>query len=364
MPAIEASVRPILRTVLTVVAVVLVLYLLYLLRKPIAWIIIAGFIALAVSGPVNWLARRMRRGLAIAIVYITLILIPIGIGAALIPPLVNEGIEFADNAPDYVDEIKDYVENNDTLRDINDDYAITTKLEEEANKLPNKIGDAAGVLGDIGVGIVNSIFAGVTILVLSIFLVAKGGRWIEDFLTSRDPDHAERMRRAFDHIRTAVANYVGGALLQATIAGITAFIVLTIVGSPFAGPLAVLMFFFDLIPVVGATLGAVLVGVTLIFEGWTAVIIWSIYSIVYQQVENYLIQPQIQRRAVQVDPFVVLVAVLFGTTLFGVPGALLAIPTAASLQIGVREWMAYRRDVAAQEASEAATEGGPPPAPA
>jgi predicted PurR-regulated permease PerM len=353
MPAIESAVRPILRTVLTVVAVVIVLYLLYLLRKPISWIVIAGFIAIAVAGPVNRLGQYMRRGLAITLVYLGLVLVPVGLGVLLIPPLVNEVIEFADNAPDYVNELQDYVEKNDTLRGIEEDYDITTKLEEEASELPNRVGDAAGILGDIGVGLVNSIFAGVTILVLSIFMVANGRRWIEGFLERRDPDHAERIERALDRIGSAIGNYVGGALVQATIAGITAFIVLTAIGSPFAAPLAVVMFFFDLIPVVGATLGAVLIGVTLIFEGLVAVIVWAVYSIVYQQIENYVIQPQIQRRAVQVDAFVVLVAVLFGSTLFGVPGALLAIPTAASIQIAVREWMAYRRDIAAEEAAEA-----------
>jgi predicted PurR-regulated permease PerM len=357
MPTIEANVRPVVRTVLIVVAVIVCLYVIYLLRTPISWLIVAGFIAVALSGPVNALQRRVRRrGLAIAIVYVTLILIPIGIGAALIPPIVSEGTEFAENVPQYVDELQQYVQENEQLREINEDYDITSKLEEEAAKLPNRIGDATGVLGDIGVGLVNSIFAGVTILVLSIFMVAKGRGWVEGFLRTRNPDQAQRIGRALDHIGAAVGNYVGGALLQAVVAGLTAFLVLTLVGSPFAVPLAVVMFFFDLIPVVGATLGAVLIGITLIFEGLTAVIIWALYSIVYQQVENYMIQPQIQRRATEVDAFVVVVAVLFGATLFGIPGALLAIPTAASIQIAIKEWMAYRRDLAAADAA-----GDPPP---
>jgi predicted PurR-regulated permease PerM len=346
MPAGESNTRIILRAVLIVVAVVIVLYIIYLLRKPLSWLVIAAFIAIAVSGPVNILSRHMRRGLAIAVVYLILVLIPIGIGALIVPSMVNQGEDLANNAPEYAEDVTTFVNENETLRNLNQDYNITGKIEEEAAKLPDKIPDAAGTLQDIGVGFVNSVFAALTIFILSIFMVGGGRRWIERFLETRNPDQTERMERAFDHIGTAVGNYVGGALLQALIAGITSFLVLTILGVPFAAPLAVIVFFFDLIPLVGATLGAVLVAIVTLFVNFpVALIVWVIYSIGYQQVENYVIQPQIQRRAVAIEPFVVLVAVLFGGTLFGIIGALLAIPAAASIQIAIREWMAYRREV-------------------
>jgi len=346
MPAGESTSRLILRAVLIVVAVVLVLYVVYLLRRPLSWLVIAVFIAIAVSGPVNVLSRHMRRGLAIAVVYVTLLLIPVGLGALLIPSLVNQGEDLANNAPEYAQDVTDFVNENETLRNLNDDYDITTKLQDEAEKLPSKIGDAASTLRDIGIGFVNSVFAGLTILILSIFMVSRGRGWIERFLETRNPEQKERIGRALDHIGNAVGNYVAGALLQATIAGITSFIVLTILGVPFAGPLALVVFFFDLIPLVGASLAAVLVAVVTLFVNFpVALIVWVIYAIAYQQVENYVIQPQIQRRAVAVEPFVVLVAVLFGSTLFGIIGALLAIPAAASIQIAIREWMAYRREV-------------------
>ena len=346
MPAGESTSRLILRAVLILVAVALVLYVIYLLRRPLSWLVIAAFIAVAVSGPVSVLSRHMRRGLAIAVVYLILVLIPIGLGAMLIPSLVTQGEDLANNAPEYAQDVTDFVNRNETLRNLNDDYDITSKIQEEAEKLPSKLGDAAGTLRDIGIGFVNSVFAGLTIFILSIFMVAGGRRWIERFLATREPEQKQRIARTLDHIGAAVGNYVGGALLQALIAGVTAFIVLTILGVPFAGPLALIVFFFDLIPLVGATLGAVLVAVVTLFVNFPiALIVWVIYSIAYQQVENYVIQPQIQRRAVAVEPFVVLVAVLFGGTLFGIIGALLAIPAAASIQIAIREWMAYRREV-------------------
>jgi predicted PurR-regulated permease PerM len=360
MPRIDSPVRVIARNVVVVALVVLVLYVLYLLRKPISWLVIAAFLAVALAGPVNFAQRYMKRGVAIFLVYLTLLLIPIGLGAALLPPIVNQVSDVATNAPEYVQDVEDYVNKNETLNDLNQKYDITEKLGDEADKLPSKAGDAAGVLRDIGFGLVNSVFAGVTILILSIFMVSAGPRWIEGFIRMQRPEHAERIERTLRRIANAVGNYVGGALLQATIAGLASFTMLTILGVPFAGPLAVVVFVFDLIPVVGATIASLLVAIVTAFVNFpVALIVWVVFAIVYQQVENYLIQPQIQKRATKIEAFVVLVAVLFGSTLFGILGAILAIPTAASIQIAVHEYREYRREL--ESAEEEA--GGPTPAP-
>jgi predicted PurR-regulated permease PerM len=360
MPKVDSPARVIARNVLVIASVVLILYVVYLLRTPISWLIIAAFLAVAVGGPVNFFQRYMKRGLAIALVYLGLLAIPIGLGAVLVPPIVNQVSDVATNAPHYVHDIEDYVHKNKTLNDLNDKYDITQKLTDEANKLPSKAGDAAGVLRDIGFGLVSSIFAGLTILILSIFMVASGPRWIENFIRMQRPEHAERIERTLRKVANAVGNYVGGALLQATIAGLAAFLMLTILGVPFAGPLAVVVFVFDLIPVIGATIAAFFVGIVTLFVNFpVTLIIWVIFAIVYQQVENYLIQPQIQKRATKIEAFIVLVAVLFGSTLFGILGAILAIPAAASIQIAAYEYREYRRE------SEGAEEeaGGPTPAP-
>lgn len=342
--------RAALRTVLTVVAVAVSLYVVVQLREPLIWLVIAAFIAIAMSGPVNVLHRRTgRRGLSIAIAYMALVLIPIAIGALLIPSLVGQIENLADNIPEYAKDVTKFVNENQTLNDLNDKYDFTSEIQNAADDLPSRIGDAAGLLQDIGVGVVNSIFVAVTILILSIFMVGGGPRWATTFVRSQPPERSERIERTLTRIADAVGNYVGGALLQATIAGVSAFIVLTILGAPFAGPLALVVAFFDLIPVVGATIAAVGIGVVMLFVNFpVGVIVWTIWAIVYQQVENYVIQPRIQSKAVEVEAFVILVAVLFGSTLFGVIGAILAIPAAATLQIVWREYRDYRREVVAK----------------
>jgi predicted PurR-regulated permease PerM len=324
------SPRILVRTLFIFVLFAISLYLIFLLRKPIGWVLIATFLAVALSGPVNVLNQWMRRGFAITIVYFGLLLVPIGIGALIIPPLVTQGNNLIQNLPKYAQDVQDYTDKNERLRKIEADYNITEKLQQQAEKLPARVGDAANVLGNIGLGLVNSLFALFTILVLTAFLLGSGAGWVNRALELRPAEHSTRMRKALDHMGKAVGAYVGGVLAQATLAAILAYIVLAILGVPFAGALAIVIFFADLVPLVGATIGAVLVGVVTVFGDFpTATIVWVIYSIVYQQVENTLIQPQIQKRAVNVHPFIVLVAVLFGSTLLGVLGALVAIPIAA-----------------------------------
>jgi len=337
------STRSVLRVVLIVLAVVGVLMLVRLLWVPIAWLILATFLAIALSGPVNILARRMRRGLAITIVYLTVLLVPIALAGLIVPPLVRQGVDFVEKLPQYSNDLQDYVHKNKKLNKLNNDLGLTDRVNKLANDAPNRIGAAAGVLRDLGSGLVNSIFAGFTIFILSIFMVARGRGWMDAAIDLRGTEHADKVKAAVDRIAAAVGNYVGGAIVQATIAAISSFVVLTILGVPFAGALAVIVGILDLIPLIGATIAAVGVGLVTLFADFpTATIVWVIFALSYQQFENYVIQPQIQKRAVELEPFVVLVSVLFGGALFGIIGALLAIPVAATIQISIQEWWRYR----------------------
>jgi predicted PurR-regulated permease PerM len=351
MPAVPSSAAPgtlsarvVLRVVLVVLLVVLALWLIYLLRRPLTWVFIAGFLAIALSGPVNWLHRRTgRRGISIALVYLALILVPVLLAAILVPPIVEQLNNLVNNLPVYVQDLQDFVAKNDRLRQLEEDYNITAELQNQARTLPGRFGDAAGILSDIGLGLVNSVFAGVTILVLSLFMIGSGRGWLDWIADRQGLERAVWLKRLYDRIGVAVGNYVAGALGQALIAGVLAYIVLLILGVPYAGSLAVVIFLLDLVPLVGATLGAILVGIITLFSDFPVVtIVWVIWSIVYQQVENNVIQPRIQSRAVSVHPFVVLTSVLFGSTLFGVLGALLAIPVAAAIQISIVEYSRLR----------------------
>ena len=365
VPAGTLSVRVILRTVLVIVGVVLALYLIYRVRKPLSWIFIAGFLAIALAGPINFLGRSMRKGFAIALVYVLLILIPVVIAALLVPPIVEQVNLLIQNVPKYAADLSDFVQRNDRLRSLEENYNITAELQKQAATLPARAGDAASILSNIGLGVVNSVFAGVTILILSVFMVGSGRTWLDWLARRQGPEHGEWMDRLFNRIGRAVGNYVAGALGQALIAGVLAWIVLLILGVPYAGSLAVIIFLLDLVPLVGATLGAIIVGIITLFNDFPQdTIAWIIWSDVYQQVENRVIQPRIQARALEVHPFVVLVSVLFGSTLFGIVGALIAIPVAAAIQISITEYNRFRQQTLADSivAPPTSRPAGPPPA--
>lgn len=366
----ELSTRTILRIIAVVVVCAVALGLIWLLRKPIFWILMAAFIAVALSGPINFLDRRgLPRPLAIAAVYVTLLLIPAGLIAIVVPPIVTQGTELAEHAPEYAREAEKFIQENEQLNKLNEKYDLSTELQKQAQQLPTKIGDAASVLGNIGLGLVNSVFALLNILIMSIFLVSRGRGWINPLINLRPLDERPRLHRIADDVGAAVAGYVQGAIMVAFIAGISTYVMLTILGVPFRAPLAVLAGLASLVPLVGATLAAIMIGIVTLFVDFpTTTIIWAVWAIAYQQFENNVIQPQIQKRTVQVHPFGVLVAVLFGATLLGVVGALVAIPVGASVQILVRETMAYRRErygrVAYEDLpGEEPPDGGPSPQP-
>jgi predicted PurR-regulated permease PerM len=342
------SARGVLRVVVIVVLSAFALYLLYRLRQPISWVLAAGFLAICASGPVGRLSKRMPRGAAVAVVYAGIVLTPIVAGAILIPPVVNQGVRLVNQVPGYVKDLDKTVKENEQLRELDKNYDLTGKLQSAADDLIRKVGQATGALVKIGAGLLNSVFALITIFVMSIFLVSRGPVWAERSVAMRPPDQAAALRRALERITDAIGAYVGGALLQALVAGVITFVALTILGVPSPLALALVVAILDLLPLVGATLGAVIVAVVTLFHDFpTVTIIWVVFAVAYQQFENYVVQPRIQSRAVDLDPFIIVVAALFGGTLLGVVGALVAIPTAAAIQIAVREFLAYRRGLGA-----------------
>jgi predicted PurR-regulated permease PerM len=338
--------RVIVRVVVVVVVSVLALYLLYLVRQPLGYVVLAAFIAVSAAGPVSALSRHMRRGLAVLLVYLGIVGTPIVIGAILIPPVVRQAVALVNDLPGYADDARKALDDNPELAKLDKNFDLTAKVQSLAEDLAKDIGQAAGALVDVGAGVVGSLFSLVTILVLSMFMVARGRAWRDAFLATRPPPQARAVERALNGMASAVSGYVGGALAQAAVAGIAAFLMLAILGVPSPLALAVIIALFDIIPLVGATIGAVIVGAVTLFADFPLdTIIWTIFAIAYQQFENYVVQPRIQSRAVSLDPFVIVVAALFGAALLGVIGAVLAIPAAATIQVAVREYRAYRNEM-------------------
>lgn len=334
------SPRAIVRIVLTVSATVGLLYLLWLVRDTLLLVFIAVFLAVALGPAVGLFHRHgVPQGVAILLVYVLIGASVVGIGLLIIPPIVTQVDALATDLPGYVEDLR----GNEQFAKYDDKYDITVKLKEQAQRLPEYLGDAAGALRSITVGAFGAIIQLVTVLTMTFFLLLDGGRIANFLLGVRGPEREVRYRRIAKEVYGSVSGYVAGNLLISLTAGVTTYLVLSILGVPFAVPLAVLMAFLDLIPLVGATLGGVSIALVTLFNNFpTATIVWVIFFVVYQQVENNVLQPVVYRRTVNVAPLAVIVAILIGGSLLGILGALVAIPVAATIQIIVRELWSTR----------------------
>jgi len=334
------------RTVLVVigilVAVFAILQVLWIARHILAWIFIALFLALALNPAVDRVERRLkRRGLATGIVYLATLAVIIAVGALFIPTLVNQVDEFAHKVPEYLD---DLTKGRGRLGFLQEKYHLVDKARDAVRE-----GGAAKLFGLSGTavavakGVVTVVVATLTIAFLTFFMLLEGPRWVDRFYSLLAPASRRRWQAVGRDIYRTVGGYVTGNLLISLIAGTLTTIVLAIMGVPYAIALGLIVAILDLIPLAGATIAAIVVGSVAFLHSITAGIVVVVFFIVYQQVENHLIQPVVYGRTVQLSPLAVLISVLIGAELAGVLGALAAIPVAGTLQVIFLDWLRHRR---------------------
>src|SRR5919201_5737270 len=337
----QVSARAVAKVVLVAAGVIAALYFSYLIRTVIGLVLIAAFFAIAIAPAVNWLAhRRVPRWVAILLVYLGIAGGIFGIGLLIVPPLVSGVESLSSDLPGYVSDLR----SNPTFREYDDRYHITQKLKQQAKQLPSKLGEAAGTLRDVTVGVFSRFVKLFSILVIAFFLARDGDRILGFGFRQLSPERERRVRAVAADVSDAVSGYVFGNFVISILAGLVTYVTLTILGVPFALPLAILFGFFDLVPLVGATLGGILVGIVVAFTNFpVGLIVWVAVLIVYQQIENNMIQPFVYGRAVELHPLIVIVAILIGAALLGVLGALVAIPAAAAVQAVVRDYWRFSR---------------------
>jgi predicted PurR-regulated permease PerM len=316
------------------------LYLVWRVRVVIRLVGISLFFALALMPIVDAIESRVRlpRGLIILGVYVVLIASVLVVGYVVVPSLVKQVQHIAHDAPRYAADLR----HNATLRHYDDRYHITAKLVQDAHRLPQMLGHLVGPLKDVTVQAASLIGQVTTVLAISFLLVLHGREYVKLGL-SITGRREHRYRQLIIDVNQAVAKYVLGNIVISVLATIATWIVLTILGVPYALSLGFLVGFFDLIPLVGATLGAIFVGLaTITVDFPTATIVWVAFIILWQRFEDYVVQPLVYGKALKVNPIVTIVSVLVGASLLGILGALLAIPIAAAIQIIFRDWWTHR----------------------
>jgi predicted PurR-regulated permease PerM len=333
------------------ISVALLLEVVWIARQVLTWILISVFLTLALNPAVEWLQGHgvRRRALAAGVTYLLTIAAIVGIGALFVPTLVDEVNKFADALPGYVE---DLTQGRGPLGFLQDDYQVVDRVRDAVQD-----GGASRVLGFSGTalaitkGIITAIVATVTIAFMTFFMLLEGPTWMERIYGLLPDDRRDHWRKIGHDIYRTVGGYVTGNLFISLIAGVASTVLLLILGVPFAVALGLLVAILDLIPLAGATLAAIIVSTVAFLDGWLQGGIVLAFFIVYQQVENHLIQPVVYSRTVQLSPLAILISVLVGAELAGVLGALAAIPVAGTIQVLFLAWLRERRKQSAEPAA-------------
>jgi predicted PurR-regulated permease PerM len=307
-------------------------------------LVVSLFLTLALNPIVGWLTERgMRRGWAVIAVFLGALAVFALLGIIVIPPVVSQGGELAQQVPGYLQHLVD----SGWVRELDKHYHVVDRVQQE---LTNKVTDQAfisDVLGGIfGVGrvVLNGVFQTLTILVLTLYFLASLPRMKQAAYALIPSSRRERVASLSEEIMRRTGSYAVGQVSVATVNGFMSWVMMSIVGIPYAAVLAVAVGFLGLVPMVGATLGAVVVASVAFFDDPTKALIAIGYYVVYQQIENYVVMPRIMSRTVAVPGAVTVVAALAGGTLLGMLGALLAIPVAAGLLLLYDEVLIPRQE--------------------
>ncbi len=301
----------------------------------------AAFLAIGLNPAVEALERRkVKRGRAVGIVLLAVLLFFVGFGFAVVPPIVEQAQAFADDLPRYVQQLQD----NERIASLDERFGLLDRARELLDD-PSQLGVSAagGVLG-VSKVVFSAFFSALVVLILTLYFLSSLPTIKNNAYRLVPRSRRARVGLLTDEILSRIGGYVAGAASIAALAGVTTFFLLLVFGVDYPLALALLVALTGLIPLIGATIGAAVVTLVALFTSVQVGIIVAVYYLIYQQVENYVLYPRVMQRSVDVSPAATVVAVLVGGSLLGVLGALLAIPMAAAAQLVLNEVIAPRQD--------------------
>ncbi|HEU4947836.1 MAG TPA: AI-2E family transporter [Kribbella sp.] len=304
-------------------------------------LLVSMFIAVGLNPLVEWFMRRgMRRGLAVGVVFLLVLLAFAGVGFAIVPVVTEQINGLIKNAPDWLD----LLTKSRTLAELNQRYDFIAKAQDYIQDPALAQRAFGGVLG-VGKVVANALFSAFTVLILTLYFLASLPSVKRAAYSLVPATRRPRVSILGDEVLSRVGGYVSGQFTVAITAGFFAFVFLEIVGmGEYAVALAIVVVFTDFIPMVGGLIGCAIITLIGLTHGlWTGVAC-LVYGVLYQQVENYVVAPRIMRRAVDIPGAVTVIAALLGGALLGVVGALLAIPTAAAILLIIREVWVRKAD--------------------
>jgi predicted PurR-regulated permease PerM len=344
MNALQIDSRAVFRIVaiaiLTAAAAVLLGLVVIKIETTLRWFVTATFLALVLAPAVELVQRIRIRGwspprwAAIAVTFVVALLALGFLILNVIPPMIDEVEKLGTLGPGYVKDLEHWANGNSQFQDLNSQYHLTATLQSQVSSIPGDLADAAGDLESFTVQLLEHLVSLITVVVLAFFLLLEGPGLLDRILTWVGGEHERRGREISRGIYAVVKGYVTVNLVLAAVAGLFSWAMLEALGVDLAVPLAILVAIFDLVPLIGLTIGGLVVAVVAALHSFPgAMLIWLVAFLVYQQLQDRVVQPLLYGRAVKVNPLIAILALFAGAQIAGILGALLAIPAAASIAV-------------------------------
>jgi predicted PurR-regulated permease PerM len=312
----------------------------FILHRQLVWLAVAFFLAVALNPAVEALALRLprrSRSLAAGVVFLATLGLLTFMAFSLIPPLVSQSQALFRSLPDLADSLQ---QAPNWAGEFVRQHNLVAFIKSNQRQILDRVSGLSGSLVGAARTVASSIAATLTVLVLTFFMILEGPYWLRVFWQLQPSTKRRHRQKLAAEMYKSVTGYVTGNLLTSLIAAAATTIVLSVVGMQFAIPLGIVVGILDLLPLIGAILGSVVVVLlTLLYANTTTAIVVLLFFVLYQQIENHVLQPLVYAKTVKMSPLSVLIAALSGAAAGGLLGALLAIPAAASLQILIKDYI-------------------------
>lgn len=338
--------RVVIRVVVVVIVALMALTALKQAQHALILLFTSMFLALALNAPVHWISQRLpgkRRGSRVAgtaISFLVVIALLAGFLVSVVPPLVRQTSTFISNAPQLVEQTRDP---DSTLGKYIDRYNLEGEVDKVARQIRDRAGDIGGAALASFTRLSSSLLTVLTILVLTFMMLIEGPRWIRfirDLIPREHHRHADKLARDMYRV---IKGYVNGQVVLAAIAAVMILVPLLILDVSYPAALVVIVFICGLIPLVGHTIGALIVSTVALFQSPWAALIVLVYYILYQQIENYIVQPRVQANSTNMSPLMVFSSVIIGVSFGGLLGGLVAIPIMGCIRIALLDYLHAKR---------------------
>lgn len=333
-------------TVIRVVAVILAALIFLNIMRAASWaltlLFVAFFLSIALNAPVRWIAGRLpgrakhNRTAAIGLSFLVVILIIAIFISLFIPTLFRQTTAFIDTAPDLITTVQN---NDSSLGGFVDRYNLDQYIDEFSDELSERLDDIAPTALSAVSRAGQNLIATVTVLVLTFMMLIEGPKWMEEFRKIVPSKKRKRVDKVVSDMNRVIKGYVNGQLLLASMAALFILPPLFILNISYPIALSVVVFICGLIPMVGGIIGGTIVTLVALFTSPISAIIILGYFVLYQQIENYIIQPKVQANSTNMSPLLVFTSVVIGANIAGLLGGLLAIPIAGCLRVLVLDYI-------------------------